>query len=319
MDTVITILRGVSVTLGGLLLLAAFVLYEDEKKHLQSRLATCWIKVHDFQKQGVTRRAAFMRVVAEGVGTILDSVYGPRLFSFRTLAAAVCLSYSSAIFSILIFGEFYSAGGTNWSSALKFGFGFMAGPLLIALFDEKYQSYVSVALLAVCGAILVPASEQFGPNGLGKAQQAILIGATIVVMDLLLVGAIRWVSNIAASSQSFWRMIGCAVASIAIGAIAAPLPAYFAFGNSWTNGEYFWLVFFIPAFTNFFETLAALLFLFVAVGMVIHWLLWPLLSRLLYPLANENIFANRKTLGAIGIALITLGNKSLADWIRTLL
>jgi hypothetical protein len=124
-------------------------------------LETWWLKVRDYQTQGVTRRAAFLRVVAEGVGTILDFVYGTRLLSFRAFASAACLSISSAIFSLAIFAEFYAAAGTNWGIVLKLGFAFMAGPLVIALFDEKYQSYVSLVLLVVCGAILVLLSRTF--------------------------------------------------------------------------------------------------------------------------------------------------------------
>ena len=84
--------RAIPIAAGlGLVYLAALT-HQSEKEMVQDRLEALWIRIDDLARAGLSKHAAFVRVVSQTFASGLDAIFGPRLFSIRALVVSVLSS-----------------------------------------------------------------------------------------------------------------------------------------------------------------------------------------------------------------------------------
>src|SRR5580704_5214347 len=91
----ITIVKIICLTVGGLLLAASCLLYEDEEGQIQNRLEVLWITLSDAQSRALSKQVKFTQAVAVLTDRVFDAVFGNKLVSRRSIAISACFSLGS--------------------------------------------------------------------------------------------------------------------------------------------------------------------------------------------------------------------------------
>ena len=81
-------LQGLAGVLGSVLLLYVVFSYEDEEKKVQSWLEEAWVALDDKDKNASTRIRDFLQRIVKGILQILSRVYGGKIISLESFAAA---------------------------------------------------------------------------------------------------------------------------------------------------------------------------------------------------------------------------------------
>ena len=87
--------------LGGLLYLAAILLYENEEGKVQNRLEELWLKVAYRKDAELSRATRFLQGVAGLSNRAFDSVLGKRLWSLQAVGASLWFSLASMWLTVL--------------------------------------------------------------------------------------------------------------------------------------------------------------------------------------------------------------------------
>jgi hypothetical protein len=100
--SVLTVLAG----LGGMAsLYLAFFLYEPEQQAAQATLEKWWVVLDDAGIAVASKIRNLANAATRLLLSLIEVVFGPRLFSFRALWAAACLSIASVLISAGVDGQ----------------------------------------------------------------------------------------------------------------------------------------------------------------------------------------------------------------------
>jgi hypothetical protein len=90
--------RAIPIAAGLGFLYLAVLTHQSEKDVVQDRLETLWIRIDDLARAGLSKHAAFVRVVSQTFASGLDAIFGRRLFSVRVLVVSIFSSLTMLMF-----------------------------------------------------------------------------------------------------------------------------------------------------------------------------------------------------------------------------
>lgn len=313
------IARPVEALLGVFCVLTAILLYPDEQGKIQSKFEDFWIRVDDFQNLALTRHAAFMTQVAKLETRLLDRIFGSQSISLQFVVVSACLSLASTTAAILTLSPWMFVDLRQVIGAILRAFVlFFCGPLIlvIAFFLLKNRTarlllfMLSVALFAVW---IIQMTDLFGASDSDSLSGATIIASTFVggfISDIAFIAAMRRLLRFAGQMTQSLRVVAAmALAMIAAGCLMGPLflllhaafktgqPDLGDFGKGLLIGV--WV-----SLADTFDAILALLFVILALLLLVHRAIWPLLTRTLFRMTDIGTKGRRAILTLVGLALL---------------
>jgi hypothetical protein len=310
------VVRPVAFLLGAFFVLTAILLYPNEEGEIQSKFEDVWVRVDDFQNLALTRHAAFMTGLARLETKFLDRVFGYKLISVRAVGASLCCTLTAALAFCVYFFE--ADAKTN---VILFGF-----PLLCivgATYGRRLPTFVRVALwvaafipvtvflLGYKGGIYVPE----------RGTVELFIGIFVVAGfagDVIFIAVtrrlFRWAGEMSSSSRV---LVAVVLSSLMALVLVGPLIGLlFSYDDTTPDSL---ILAGGASSANIFDAVLALLFVLLALMLLIHRILWPLLLRTLFRVQAIGTAGRRAILMAIGLSLMGVSGWKVPELLKEIL
>jgi hypothetical protein len=202
----------------------ALFLYKDERDHLQNYLEDWWVKLHDKQKEAMSKHTAFMQIVAEMSSRAFDRVFGKKYFSTRAIVVSICISTVS--FQLGLMGtakqfdkdvslkDFFLQPATVEYGGICFFFAILLYlSLRFPALAEKKAWLAFVFATAIAPVAQFLAEARFGTFHYQPTFILLLVMAAFGVLllsfgvDLLFIAGTRWAVSWASGSDDFFRIL----------------------------------------------------------------------------------------------------------------
>lgn len=295
------IARGLIICIAGLLIYIALFMYEDEKGRLQNRLEELWIRIDDRQRAAVARHIAFLKAVLGLLNRGLDTLFGAKIFSLRSIAVTFC--YSQASLLLLLphtLGDFDAK--VSLRAAAYFAFLVILGTSSIMIKGKKALAIWSCSIIAIgTGALLRSLAWVFNGD-LGwsttdvswslsseAAAWILTIFAAGIACDVLFIALnralIRFTARLNGSVQIIaMLLVNCAIATVYMAPywlwplkiVTRLSPMYYQVAN-------------LTAATNLITSLLACSIILVMVIALLHRVSWSLVSRPIYAISQFKV------------------------------
>jgi hypothetical protein len=307
-----------SIAAGITLVYVALFLYESEEDRLQRGLEASWIHIDDFRETALRVQKSFVASLTARTGQWLDLGLGS-LFSLTALCVSVCFPLTSLVlFQIIISVLFPSAdlkADWFWAAALA-----MLGLAPLILRRHLLRRAWLFGCIGVCLAFLLFRGSWVGPyDDVDVSSSALAvayhIGAAIgAVSALAFLISVRALLRWGARRGSLLSSLALFFTSCGFFCLAILLPRQLydhcgppiktiALATCGCNFCFLMLTFVVDV---------------LALILILHQLLWVIMSRLLYAASHYGIVHQKKLLGASGVALIGFGCPPLAKLLKTL-
>lgn len=301
--------RIVIATFACFLLYVALFTYEDEQGRLQNRLDELWIRVDEMRRAATAGHTAFLKSAISLVNAGLDSLYGPKLLSPRSLA--VTLSYSIGSLHLLV--SYYAYSSPNFGDVMFFGIAILLGTSVLFVKQARMVStwswtiiLLDIPLLAfgpVLGAprpfTLSSLREEWTASGEAFLFSTSLAGG--VICDVLFIMINRSLLKSAGRVKSGVSATLIVVCNVALG-ILYMLPYFLSQSN--VIGEGWDLIAAISA-TNMITALVASAIVVVMIAALAHPLFWGLINRPIYAMAQRGVVRRPALLLSVAIMMLT--------------
>jgi hypothetical protein len=316
MDIWQDIVTGLEVTLGVALLYFRFCLYETEEGHLQNALAEAWIRISDR-----STRKRFGRLLANSAQLsqrLFTQLLGPRLLSLRAISITGCLVWVSVkVASPLRAGYDASSRRDSYDLHMELGMLIIAAvlfaiPLAPLIIRRRWAVYIPVSIFvgSVIGAIVTASYA-----GLAEIWTAIAI-------DYAWLLTVRRATAWALRNDSIWRHMLIIVGGVAAAAaFFMILPRRYHYGglisSEWldANAPTLAEIIYFQSGARFFIAAVSLVQLCVMVFGFLNWIIWAILSRVVYAAERHQLFRERKFFATIGVALLVHASTG-SGWIK---
>jgi hypothetical protein len=289
------IARPFEALVGVFCLVTAGLLYPKEDGTIQSKLEDFWIRVDDFQNLALTRHAAFMTQIAKLETSILDRIFGHSLLSYRAFFA----SWWCSLISIWLITVPFVYHTIRFKRALiiYFIFTFVVSIMFIK-HSKKYPRYAEdeggyeVALVMLTTlSVFMPVT---GLSSIGAILGSLFCDVFFIAVTRAL---LRWVGTM----KSSLKVLFAVAANIALGLLLVS-PVFWGYGRPLK--EMVGSNIFTVGASNVLDALLAWFFVVLAATLVLHRLLWPLLTRTLFRLQETGTKGRRGILIAVGCSLL---------------
>ena len=304
MPVVLVVLRVLVAVLGGFLISVALFIEEREEKKFQNALFVWWVKMSDLHGAlSISRETAFVKVVTDMAISVFDRLFGKSFWVVPAAPASV--AYSTAAF--VLSETFIVPLITHKPSVLASIVAVLVAAGLIALgslgpFIQRLQTSSLLLLewcLFVLGASgLLLSSYLFSPPGhfvlrtrpyterLTLAEHFLPIAVLLLSMasDFLFVTFIRKTLIWASTKLSFLRVTIFATGNLLLGLALFAGP--FIVGRYATTEKSRSILFLLGS-SNAINVLVAAGWFLLAVLMLLHRVLWPVLKRPIYALEKK--------------------------------
>jgi hypothetical protein len=321
MAILLIILRGIGMGIGAYFLYAAIFLYEDDRKKIQNRLDVLWLKVEELRDDEVSFGTAFLKVVAKRTSVLLKYIYGPKFITLRAFVASMCLSIIS-IAVVLEYVAFLEHDLFEQRVSILY-------IILICTLFVIFRDYFRTILIDCIGllwcvlciwigrAIFPHSTFPLGVPAFDEDAYITLFCSILgsFVSDFLVIYLIRITLNYAVKSNRLIVLIAVALLMCCGVAILVFIPFYSTGAVMWWNHNLWQQSAEIIAMSNLLPALVLCFFFGLIITMILQRLVSPIISRLLYPIANDKVALNRKLLAGIGGAFISLSSKTLGEFI----
>ena len=290
--------------LGAFFLLTAIILYPNEEGKIQSALENFWIRVDDYQALPLSRHAALMTGVAKLETRFLDGVFGRKLISGQALGVSVLF----AVITVLI--TLFAPTSDNNFVLVAAVIGIFAVPIFAVNLFMRLPRSVRKTLLAAVLIILVISfllglSTTLGVLVYsGELEEIGIVALGGFACDVAFVAMTRRLLRWSVEMTSSLRVLASVVLSfLAAIILVCPLVLYgYVREDSPLQNTAQMLA--LVAFTNLFDCVLAVLFVFLAVLLLIHRAVWPLLTRTLFRMQDIGTKGRRAILTAVGLYLM---------------
>jgi hypothetical protein len=299
----------------------AVFLYEDEQGKVQSILEDWWIKIEDVKRGALSRHTIFMSGVAQIADSVLNRIFGKKLFSLQSLSVSACLSIASLGLAE-IYLELRADDKVNQLHVRWFALWFLCF-LLVSLipFLRPRLSALILLVAILSGYLYYELAYEFNPESEFLPDQtthyvSYCLGMIIgVVSDVLFIAVTRKLLRRMYKLDNLLNIVGLLLVNCFL--------AYVLVGGMWhlanvftrailTSGlDHMWYYYAqdtlsFAALFNVITVAVASIFIFLILLMLLHRIFWPLLNRPIYALAGLGIVRRRKLFGAIGLLLLGL-------------
>jgi hypothetical protein len=306
MDLWEEVIKWTEVAVAIALLYFRFCLYETEEGHLQNALAEAWIRISDISDSA---RKRFERLLAESgrlSQSFFNSLLGPRLLSLRAISISGCLLWISSRMSNTVLGSGYNAYTRRDLHDLYYQFGeliiiliSLLIPLAPLIIRKRWAPYIPIAIfLAMQLGSIAGAAYEFLAN----------IWIAIAV-DYLWLLAVRRGTQWALRKGSIWRhmlVIASGVAATVVFFMILPGHHRGLISRDWLDAVPPTVadIILFQSDARFFIASVSLIQLCVMVFGFLNWIIWPILSRVVYAAERHQVFRERKLFATFGIALL---------------
>lgn len=313
--------------LGLFCILAAIALYPNEEGKIQSKFEDFWVKADDYQRLALSRHAAFMTQVAKLESAFLDRVFGPKLFSARSIVVSC---WSSTV-SFVLAG---SALRSMTHMAIAFPNPFLVG-LLIGLslasaaciflpnhrLARNISLFIAAAFVEYVGVWFVRLTPKTGLETWIITYLALFLGG--FCCDVFFIAATRRLVRWAGEMTRSLTVVGILTCNLllAVALVAPGLVWQRASIASLFIGSRWWFVILVTmavGLSNLFDFLFASLFAVLAAVLLIHRALWPLLTRTLFRMQGIGTNGRRAILLLVGTTLIGVSGTKLPEFLNEL-
>jgi hypothetical protein len=335
MPILVAALRLLAISIGILAYYAAFFMYEDQQGKWQNRIEELWVAIHDMEKMSGSMTSAFFNKVSVVVTRAFDRIFGSKLFSFRALGVSTSYSLAGSFlsgfvaFTILLLlnnrldDPLPEGLVKHWSLVeavclLGTTLFFLIG-LLPSLSPSRW--FVRLSLLPVYffgfGMLLELIERPHGPHKQLAFSSALLASFLSDIFWVALVRfTVRWIiakTNVFRIACAVLIQLGVIILLVdlpaAVGEVLidtyGPLPAFKAVG--------------LVAALNVFAGLASSLFFLTLLFVLLHRVFWPVLGRVLYPLARQQVIHNRGIMLSVGTACFIFAFPSMSNAVKGVL
>jgi hypothetical protein len=314
--------------LGCVCLYLAFFLYEDEEGEWQNRLDQFWIGVHDRARFTDSTSVAFFNKLAELFRNLLNHTFGPKLFSVRSIVASINLSllgcslvkscalyldedyYRIMPYLIIMLTAVSSLSMLTriqryWIRCLSLVFT-VAGIVSLGYTMPGFLYRINKFKLAEPVHLLYGRAVSLALLSIGFSLISDVISVAVVRNSLL-------ETSKAPTFRDFRITIGkvCGLITLVEG---IPIIALLLLWNA-NETEVNLYVFesvgiegavLVIVILNATTILYCLAPIFVFIIVIAHKLLWPSLSRVLYPLSRYQVVTNRKVTVPVGTVCLSV-------------
>src|ERR1700722_138640 len=305
--------RFVVALLGLFCVLTAIVLYPNEEGKIQSKFEDFWVKADDYQRLALSRHAAFMTQVAELESAFLDRVFGPKLFSVRSIVVSC---WSSTVSFVLAGSVLRSVTHMAIAFPNPFLVGLLIGLSLAStacIFLPNHRLarniclFIAAAFIEYVGVWFVRLTPKTGLETWIITYLALFIGG--FCCDVMFIAATRRLVPWAGEMTRSLTIVGILTCNLllAVALVAPGLAWQLASIASLFVGSRWWFVIVVTmtvGLSNLFDFLFASLFAVLAAVLLIHRALWPLLTRTLFRMQGIGTKGRRAILVLIGFTLM---------------
>lgn len=328
--------RSIASLIGLLAYYTVFFMYEDEEGRWQNRIEKLWVAIDDKAKTTGSRTSALFNKVSIVVTQGFDKIFGPRLFSFRFVGISTSYSFAGfclsgfLLFAILLRinpllddplpGELLASGPLVERVFLIGGFIFLLFALLPSFAPSRLFVFVSL-VPAFFWTIGLPLQLLLSTSS--HKHKALAIYAALIVSflsDVFLIALVRFTIRWVSIRTSVSRIAVAALlqAGVFILVLLVPLDIGISLiGTIGPRPELMALV--CVAFFNVFTGLTSCMFLIALLFVLLHKIVWPILSRSVYPLARHHLIRSRTVMGALGTGCIIFAFPQMPAAIKSIL
>jgi hypothetical protein len=325
------ILRPIEALLGLFFVLSAIALYPGEEGKIQSKFEDFWISVDDYQKMALSRHTTFMVEVANIETRFLDRLFGQRLFSVQLL----CVSFfcSVGVPSLLAFIYEDKFHHLNRPSLGFQVLGISISSFVVAFAAVVFRRNKVLRRTAYIAAFLFlsfwakytfpvyahPHRSMQAALSLIAAEMAmtllVLMPMSIgIAFDMGFIVVTRVMLRSAGQMASSTRVVTVIVANCLLALLLesplliivdlymeGKLPSeHSATGNF----AFFLNLATFSSLGNAFDVCLALLFVLLALMLLLHRFVWPLLTRSVFKMQDIGTKGRRAILATLGTALL---------------
>jgi hypothetical protein len=315
------LLTPIELLLGLFCVLTTILLCPGEEGQIQSKVEDFWVRVDDYRQLALSKHAAFMTQVAKLETSFLDKVFGPKLISGHALAVSFCCSVTaSAVVGALVFESFSDVVFLALSIALLLG---SIAVCITIVFVRKHAVVRGIAIGSLLVFLLIWAGyTQPGPEQAGRLTWDIVFAAFgSFVCDVIFIALTRRLLRWAGQMTSFFRVLAVIVLNFLL-AVFLVMPLFLAGAfavQAHEEQKALILPFALIGFSNLFDVVLSSFFVFLTLMLLIHRVLWPLLSRTLFRMQDIGTKGRRAILSAVGLTLIGWSGVHLPDLLKELL
>jgi hypothetical protein len=333
MPSMILLLRLIA-TVIAVSLIYAGQLYETEEGKLQSRLEDLWIKVDDVRGKALSGTTVFLKVVAQLFNSLLNRIFGEKLVSFRALTISCCYAIATTgVLPFLVLLTFSDKGVSSYFPEV-FIIYFSIGTIPVLLKREKWVTVWQTVIVTIfLWEYLIPFIQWlvlfYLPDKSALFWLILLFGLGIAIsfiLYFLFVIVARWSLRRIADSNALVKIVFICLYNIIPIIVFIVIVRILSLTLDYTlptdieldkiNAEnvlsdwgqrvsVFFLVFVIAAFfVNSIFLFSTLLFVFLAIILLLHRLIWPIIQRPLYALQRLEIAKRNKLLVRAGLLLL---------------
>lgn len=311
----------------------AFFLYRTEQGRLENTMVGLWVWIDDRAKQTGQRSTALMNRIGASLTTFYDRLFGPRLLSVHMLSVSVNLSMTFTAFFTAFWPHMLSgiivisvpSARSEFTATIMAGLVFACAALSAILVPRRAMFLSSLALFVVltgwtyCDAI----AYEISPIRRAHGYPLIAILGTVplllipigVTCDALALIAIRNLLRHIAVEVVLTRIISHAldIASILWWVFLVPLCLSPLIGGSFSrvmerivpHGHVGYIMLNL-ALLNASTAAYCLVPLIFLLLLLLHRIIWPILCRIFYPIADNKLVTNRAFLLSIATLALAL-------------
>lgn len=315
------LIKAISGLAGLFVLYLAFFTYEDEEGAIQDRIENLWISIRDRQERSGKRVAALFQQIAEMLDEFFNRVFGKSLISFQAVCVTMCYSLAG-LYLVEPQKDFSTLRITHDSSILGFfAFAFMGTLPAIVGYSKAIVVVAAPLVFSVCIFI-----AQIGMHLAGNdSYTAKLIAynmaplAISFVSDAAAISLLRRLLRSIANTYKIWTLV---LALILQGFLAwlIAIPLWLTIKRSPHVSDDVQRVIIVPtAGWNISTGIVAMAFFVLLLCLLVHKISWPLLGRLIYPLARFRITRNRPLMASLALLLITISMPGVGDVLKKII
>lgn len=334
-----------------LILLGVGTLYlltvrEDERGRIEDYISRLWNRIYKLRARALSRHLTFLRVTSGAVTSLADILFGPDLVSIQAIGVSVSLAFFSL--NLYMFLSAKNASDYPFNVTLFLSFALFPS-VLDAFFHGKRKRtlkqawkflWITALILYIFNEYSVVFCSSCLP--LSVEHQNFFFSAMLMVIAVAAVNGVLftlfvWLTRLSLRELSRVTSSVRAILYLLIGAL--PIPIFWSLlklaifilnrtldagntssrlsGKDWIAVSSL-VVFSLSFYSNVAFVVTPALFFSMAVLLLVHRLLWPVVERPLETLTRVGIFKHRRVITISGIVLVLVGIGKM-EWLEKLL
>jgi hypothetical protein len=292
----------------------AFFLYEDEEGLWQNRLEMLWIVINDRARITNNTTAALFNRIGRLVIQWFDAVFGKNLLSLRAVSASLSLSVFGFSAGRPLLALFHYQSSSENESFLIWGkmaiFVFYFTFLLLSrlsVLQKRYARIPTIVIVVLLSLLVTLYLSSYESMSHTMSTQPMLLSLSFS-SDYIAIVIMRKLFSSMSDEPSTAKITFTMVLLVLLSCLLIILPIALLFlmqqfdllesdlaGDAELE----------MGMLNFTTSLLCFIPAILMLVLLLHKIMWPLLSRLLYPLASRRVITDKKILIPVGALALT--------------